>query len=185
MRHNIGHSTVHIIWRFSRESAQCALALAWYRCSQRTFAEDSACSAERVLHFFDLNFAWPKTRQIAGEHMATGFIISSYLVQGRRNGWAGWPIAHPDFGKSVNTISTIGGRLCPAYYYLPTQLQVASYVTAVITLFPMSLKFEVPNFVGRFLRRRCYHRNFSPGFSLYELKKVIPFHFSMIFVLLF
>ena len=28
-------------------------------------------------------------------------------------GWAGWAIAHPGFGRSVNTISTKGGRLCP------------------------------------------------------------------------
>ena len=30
--------------------------------------------------------------------------------------------APPDFGRSVNPISTRGGRLCPPHYYLPTQL---------------------------------------------------------------
>ena len=29
------------------------------------------------------------------------------------NRWAGWEIAHPGFGRSVNPISTRGGRLCP------------------------------------------------------------------------
>ena len=45
------------------------------------------------------------------------------------DGWAGWAIAHPGFKTSVNPISTPrGGRLCPPHYYLPTQLQVSSYV---------------------------------------------------------
>ena len=37
-------------------------------------------------------------------------------------GWAGWLIAHPGFGRSVNSIPTRGGRLYPWHYYLPTQL---------------------------------------------------------------
>ena len=47
------------------------------------------------------------------------------------DGWAGWTIAHPCFGRSVNSISTIGGRLCPPHYFLPTQLWVASYGTGL------------------------------------------------------
>ena len=32
--------------------------------------------------------------------------------RGVGDGWAGWAIAHPGFGRSVNTISTRGDRLC-------------------------------------------------------------------------
>ena len=39
-----------------------------------------------------------------------------------RERWAGWAIPHSCFGRSVNPISTRGGRLCPPHYYLPTQL---------------------------------------------------------------
>jgi hypothetical protein len=42
--------------------------------------------------------------------------------------WSERTIAHPGFGRSLNPISTRGGRLCPHNYYLPTQLSVASYV---------------------------------------------------------
>ena len=30
--------------------------------------------------------------------------------------------AHPDFSRSVNSISTREGRLCPPYYSLPLQI---------------------------------------------------------------
>ena len=38
-------------------------------------------------------------------------------------GCAGCAMAHPDFGRSVNPISTRGGdRLCPPNYYWHTQI---------------------------------------------------------------
>ena len=47
-----------------------------------------------------------------------------YLV----SGGAGGALATPEFRRSVNPISTRGGRLCLLHYYLPTELYVASYV---------------------------------------------------------
>ena len=35
---------------------------------------------------------------------------------------AGCARAHPDFGRSVNPISTKGDRLCPPHYYSPSQI---------------------------------------------------------------
>ena len=37
-------------------------------------------------------------------------------------GCAGCAMAHPDFGRSVNPISTRGNRLCPPNYYWHTQI---------------------------------------------------------------
>ena len=37
-------------------------------------------------------------------------------------GCAGCAMAHPDFGRSVNPISTSGNRLCPPNYYWHTQI---------------------------------------------------------------
>ena len=37
----------------------------------------------------------------------------------------------PYFGRSINPISTRGGILCLAHYYLPTQLYVASIVPTI------------------------------------------------------
>ena len=37
-------------------------------------------------------------------------------------GCAGCAMAHPEFGKSVNPISTRGNRLCPPNYYWHTQI---------------------------------------------------------------
>ena len=37
-------------------------------------------------------------------------------------GWAGWALADPEFGSSVNPIPTRGGRLCPPHYCLPTRI---------------------------------------------------------------
>ena len=37
-------------------------------------------------------------------------------------GCAGCAMAHPDFGRSVNPISTMGDRLCPPNYYWHTQI---------------------------------------------------------------
>ena len=34
----------------------------------------------------------------------------------------GCAMAHPDFGRSINFISTRGDRLCPPNYYLHTQI---------------------------------------------------------------
>ena len=37
-------------------------------------------------------------------------------------GCAGGAMTHPDFGRSVNPISTMGDRLCPTSYYWHTQI---------------------------------------------------------------
>ena len=37
-------------------------------------------------------------------------------------GCAGCAMAHPDFGRSVNPISTRGDRLCPPNYYRHTRI---------------------------------------------------------------
>ena len=37
-------------------------------------------------------------------------------------GCAGCAMAHPDFGRSVNPISTRGDRLCPPNYYWHTRI---------------------------------------------------------------
>ena len=37
-------------------------------------------------------------------------------------GCAGCAMAHPDFGRSVNPISTSGDRLCPTNYYWHTRI---------------------------------------------------------------
>ena len=37
-------------------------------------------------------------------------------------GCAGCAMAHPDFGRLVNPISTRGDRLCPSSYYWHTQI---------------------------------------------------------------
>ena len=42
------------------------------------------------------------------------------LITDSVSGWAGWVLAHPKFGISVNPIPHWGGRLCPPYYCLPT-----------------------------------------------------------------
>ena len=38
------------------------------------------------------------------------------------SGGAEWAFAHPDFGIQVNPIPTMGGRLCPSHYCLPTRI---------------------------------------------------------------
>ena len=47
-------------------------------------------------------------------HMYSVYIGSSAMHRHRGVGdeWAGWAIAHPGFNRSVNHISTRGGRLC-------------------------------------------------------------------------
>ena len=38
------------------------------------------------------------------------------------SGWAGWALAHPESGVTLNPIPTREGRLCPPYYCLPTRV---------------------------------------------------------------
>ena len=45
-------------------------------------------------------------------------------------GCAGCAMAHPDFGRSVNPISTRGDRLCPHNYYWHTRIFRPSDVPA-------------------------------------------------------
>ena len=37
-------------------------------------------------------------------------------------GWAGWALAYPEFGSSVNPIPTGEDRLCPPQFCLPTRI---------------------------------------------------------------
>ena len=53
---------------------------------------------------------------------------------------AGCAMAHPDFGRSVNPISTRGDRLCQPNYYWHTQIFRPS--DGPVDVF---LKFEPPN----------------------------------------
>jgi hypothetical protein len=41
---------------------------------------------------------------------------SCILGSAATSGWAGWALAHLEFGRSVNPITTRGGRLCPTHY---------------------------------------------------------------------
>ena len=47
---------------------------------------------------------------------------SSALLRPVVPGCAGCAMAHPDFGRSVNPISTRGDRLCPPNYYWHTRI---------------------------------------------------------------
>ena len=37
-------------------------------------------------------------------------------ISAAASGWAGWALAHPEFGSLVNPITTKGERLCPPHY---------------------------------------------------------------------
>ena len=64
-------------------------------------------------------------------------------------GCAGCAMAHPDFGRSVNPISTRGNRLCPPNYYWHTQIFRTSDGPDVtlLTLFPPYLFIWHPRVV--------------------------------------
>ena len=48
------------------------------------------------------------------------------------SGWAGWALAHPEFGSSVHPIPTGGGgRLYPPHYCLPTRIWKPSGISAL------------------------------------------------------
>ena len=56
-------------------------------------------------------------------------LIFTHTSQGSRDGWAGWAIAQPGYGRSFHPISTEAGRLCPhrttcppSFRQLPTSL---------------------------------------------------------------
>ena len=49
------------------------------------------------------------------------------MCRGVVPGGAGGGMAPPDFGRSVNPISTRRGRLCPPYYYWHPQIFRPSY----------------------------------------------------------
>ena len=46
----------------------------------------------------------------------TSFTVQTVCSSDAASGWAGWALAHPEFGSSVNPITTRGGRLCPSHY---------------------------------------------------------------------
>ena len=53
------------------------------------------------------------------------YVVSSkntYIFRPVVPGCAGCAMAHPDFGRSVNPISTRGDRLCPPNYYWHTRI---------------------------------------------------------------
>ena len=43
-------------------------------------------------------------------------MVLKFIYSAAASGWAGWALAHPEFGSSVNPITTRGGRLCPPHY---------------------------------------------------------------------
>ena len=62
-----------------------------------------------------------------------------HWVSAATSGWAGWALAHPEFGSSVNPITTRGGRLCPpnntctpGFSDLPTTLQSELFRTNLV-----------------------------------------------------
>ena len=78
------------------------------------------------------------------------------------DGWLVWAITHSDFGRSGNPISTRGGIcIVPPHYYLPTQLQVASYGTTY-------------QLMDDYVIKRCYQRFVSyPKLLIIQPKFVI------------
>ena len=68
-----------------------------------------------VTRFLPMNFCFsnePKPKQWFGLYTNRAVVP----------GCAGCAMAHPDFGRSVNPISTRGDRLCPPNYYWHTQI---------------------------------------------------------------
>ena len=43
--------------------------------------------------------------------------FNNFLFSDATSRWAGWALAHLEFGSLVNPITTRGGRLCPTHYY--------------------------------------------------------------------
>ena len=75
--------------------------------------------------------------QCTGEkqHGSLKSVVCSYqitlLFSAAASGWAGWALAHPEFGSSVNPITTRGGQIMPttlllAHPDLKTQRQLCS-----------------------------------------------------------
>ena len=70
------------------------------------------------------------------------------------SGWAGWTIAHPEFGGTVNPIPTRWGRLCPPHYCLPTRIGKPNGISVISNQYESSYWFIktwlfkiVPNFL--------------------------------------
>ena len=99
-----------------------------------------------------------------------------YRSRGVVPGGAGGAMAPPDFGRSVNSISTRGDRLCPPNYYLHPRIFIPSDGPVLLkrgavwsVLFCLLLKFRY------FEKRRL--QEFDPSSTYYltlisEVKKV-------------
>ena len=48
------------------------------------------------------------TNQTTHETMTNRHVRGTYLCSAAASGWAGWALAHPEFGSSVNPITTRG-----------------------------------------------------------------------------
>ena len=69
-----------------------------------------------------INFACTKLYAVAYMEFPVDQIIGKGSGSDAVSGWAGWALAHLEFGSSVNPTPTTGGRLCPPHYCLPTRI---------------------------------------------------------------
>ena len=84
-------------------------------------------------------------------------------------GCAGCAMAHPDFGRSINPISTRGDRLCPPNYYWHTRIFRPSDGPVVNINYDTFLKYELT-------LRNVEKVIFFPSFNSF----LISFHFETI-----
>ena len=82
--------------------------------TEKIHVHQSVLWSSRVVHIFkERTLPWIKT------HQKTQCIVvcrpgEAGQVRGVEYWWAEWAIAYRGFGRSVNPISTRGGRLCPS-----------------------------------------------------------------------
>ena len=78
--------------------------------------ENIAFNLLRYAKLFNYHFSWRPTEFGYSEVPINGYTRLS-TIRGVVRGSAGCAMAHPDFGRSVNPISTRGDRLCTPNYY--------------------------------------------------------------------
>ena len=64
-------------------------------------------------------------------HLVSSTLTSHFNAVLAASGWAGWALAHPEFGSSVNPIPSREGRLCPPHYCLPGFENLAASLTNI------------------------------------------------------
>ena len=98
----------------------------WQPRTFQTFLQPWQCNAisasisSNVLHQMMLTSKLILDNKIGAFDEKLGLI--SYTYRAVVPGCAGCAMAHPDFGRSVNPISTRGDRLCQPNYYWHTQI---------------------------------------------------------------